>query len=791
METKSKINSFNNLIATIKDLPPPTTEESILLRILVQTMVIIGIIATDVAAQSVFPMSIWAIPLSIIGSVVSWRRRHKRNIALKFALAISMIIALVVFLGNLLQSINDTRLVLAELLVQLQVLHSFDLPRRKDLGYSMIIGLILIGVSATLSQTLAFAPWLLLLLMIGIPALILDYRSNIGLDTWEKKWQQAKKAPENHRQSVQWQYSSLSPKKIFSSISIIILLGLFIFAIMPRYPGYQIQSFPVNAPDAYQNQNFPQGNKSIVNPGYNSDGTPRGNLDDGGEGVNDDGEKNGNGKSEGFAEESTSYYGFNTKINQNFGNTNLTKKLLFRIRSQYPGFWRVLAFDHYTGQGWDILREEQTVDINRDRWNYRFNLPSPNIQQETKKVIQTYTTVTELPNIIPSLSYASSLFFPSREIALDSEGGLRAPAGLIEGLTYTVISRVPYRDQEVLQQAGNNYSDIIQKYYLDLPSGIKDKIRVKTEELIAKSNRELTSNYDKALYLAQAIKQNYSVPDDLTQYPQLQEGEDLAEAFLDKYQGGYPDHFATVYTLMLRSIDIPARLVVGFGTGQFNPFTGYYLVHNTDAHAMTEVYFPNYGWFYFDPLPGHEIIPPSFQDDNAFGVLGALWKWVAGWLPPPITAFIASIFSQITEAIMGIFQTGWLSQLWQFITGSFVGVLVGILGLVIISFLGWLSFIYLRKLTYNRYLNQLHPVAKLYRETLDLLADKGHDKKKAQTPYEYAQSLNNVLIKEQLEIVNLIIDNYVQWRYGNRDTNIDYLRSQFKLLQNSFNIKTI
>jgi len=52
---------------------------------------------------------------------------------------------------------------------------------------------------------------------------------------------------------------------------------------------------------------------------------------------------------------------------------------------------------------------------------------------------------------------------------------------------------------------------------------------------------------------------------------------------------------------MLRSIGIPARLVAGFSPGEFNPFTGLYVVRNTDAYAMTEVYFPKYGWF--DPIP--------------------------------------------------------------------------------------------------------------------------------------------------------------------------------------------
>ena len=767
MDNLGQINSIKSLIEKIKSLPQPKTEESILLRVLVQAMVIVGIIATDVAAQSRFPMSFWAIPLSIVGAVVSWRRRKKRNIGIKFTLAIAMIIALVLFLGKLIGSINDTRLVLAELLVQLQVLHSFDLPRRKDLGYSMVIGLILIGVSATLSQTLAFAPWLLLLLIIGIPTLILDYRSRMGLSSWESFWQTQNKSGNN--KSLQWQNSSLSPQKIFSSISIIIVLGLFIFAIMPRYPGYQIQSFPVNAPDSYQNRNFTQADKSIVNPGYNSDGTPKNN--------------NLIGESEGTGVQDDNYYGFNTEINQNFSNVIQKKKLLFRIRSQYPGYWRVLGFDDYTGQGWKILREERTTNIKRNPWSYQFNLSLPITKRNSKKVIQTYTTVTDLPNIIPNLRYPKSVFFPTPEIAFDSEGGLRSPAGLIEGLTYTVISYVPYRNQSQLQQAGDNYPDIIRKYYLDLSPEIKEKIKIKAKELLAKSERELKSNYDIALYLAQAIKQNYSLQIDI---PQLAEGEDLAEAFLYQHQGGYPDHFATVYTLMLRSLEIPARLVVGFAPGKFNPFTGYYLVHNTDAYAMTEVYFPKYGWFYFDPLPGHEIIPLSFQDENAFGVLGSLWKWVAGWLPSPVTAFISTLFSEITQRILNFFQSGWLGKLWQFITGSFIGVLIGILAAMILVFIGWLIINYVQKILYSRYLNKLHPVAKLYQEMLDLLQEQGYPKNRAQTPYEYSQSLQNILLPEQLEIIILISDSYVQWRYGNVNPNLDYLRSQFKLLQKSY-----
>ena len=163
----------------LEAMPIPETENSIVLRVLVQALAIVGIIATDIAAET--QTSLWAVPLSILGATWSWYRRRDRNITVKFLLAIGMLLAMGAFFARLFGQLNDTRLALAELLIQLQVLHSFDLPRRKDLGYTMVIGLILLGVAGTLSQTLAFAPLLCVFLAIALPTLVLDYQSRLGL----------------------------------------------------------------------------------------------------------------------------------------------------------------------------------------------------------------------------------------------------------------------------------------------------------------------------------------------------------------------------------------------------------------------------------------------------------------------------------------------------------------------------------------------------------------------------------------------------------------------------------
>jgi transglutaminase-like putative cysteine protease len=741
-------------------MPRTAPEESLLLRVLVQSMVVVGIIATDVAAET--HLSLWAIPLSIMGATWSWYHRHDRNIGMKFGLALAMLGALGYFVWHLVGSMNDTRLVLAELLVQMQTIHTFDLPRRKDLGYSMTIGLILISVAGTLSQTLAFAPLLLLFLTIAIPVLFLDYRSRLNL------------SPLTITSPTQIAKSGLPWQKLGQLLGIVLAIGLVVFALMPRFPGYQ-GSLPVSAPIQYEQKKFDV--RGIDNPGYQRKGKG-GN----GRGQQIDDGKGGDGQSDGKLDD-TFYYGFNSQIDQNLRGA-MKPKLVMRVRSQAPGFWRALAFDRYTGQGWEISRNSQTKKVRRPEWDYKFTLGYPITKMPTKQVIQSYTALEELPNIIPGMSFVSELYFPTPEIALDPEGVIRSPVGLQQGLTYTVVSRVPYRDRNLLDKSGTNYPTPITNHYLQIPAKIESKLQKYTQDLVdnypeqqvGKNSQPLTSPYSKALYLAQYLKQHYRIPQDPLGLSRVPDGEDLASWFLFRCEGkstscepgGYGDHFATTYTMMLRSISIPARLVVGFDPGRFNPFTGFYEVSNTDAHALTEVYFPNYGWFAFDPIPGHPLTPPGVDEDQTFSTLQQIWNWVAGWLPSPVTAWIAYIWSLtlgwlvvIIAWFFGLFNQGWL--------GIFMGSAIAIS----IAFCGWWSWQQWRKWQHRQWLKKLSPVERIYQQMLGTLNIPKHP---AQTPLEYARSIQETRSSSLSMLVTEISQAYTAWRYGAKAQQIDRLQ---------------
>ena len=735
-------------------LPPSVSEDSIMLRVLVQCLVTVGISSLSVAASGVTDTSVWnllAIPLSGAGAYWSWRSRRRRNVAAKFLIALGMLVALAIFLGRMLQVPGDTRIVLAELLIHLQVLHSFDLPRRKDLGYSMMIGLVLIGVAATISQTLVFGPFLLLFLLLALPVLVLDYRSRLGLLDWRQV------------------STGLPLRQLGSIVGVVIALGLVIFIAMPRLPGYQLQTFPVSGSidvtgDAQDRQ--------IFNPGYVSRGSNEGGT------TNEEATGGAGGSPEsGPGRVSPDfYYGFNRRINQNLRG-ELEPQVVMRVRSQRAGFWRVMAFDEYTGQGWDSTRSENLVDLNRSPLSYRFISIPLQVLRNTREVVQTYTMVQDFQNLVPVLYFPQSIYFPADELAVDPEGAIR-PVGLLpEGLTYTVVSRVPVRDPVRLNQSSTDYSETTQRHYLQVPDDIRDRIRTETERWLATAKEPLETPYEKATFLAQVLQQNYTIETDL---PYFEEGEDLVSAFLFKYQGGTRDQFSTVLTIMLRSLGIPARLATGFGPGQFNPFTGFYIVRNTDAYALTEVFFPGQGWFYFNPIPNNRLLSPEDNGPSPFSVLRQLWRILAGTLPTPVAQFIQRSFQGLVLVITAILRfltrfngQGWLSFLWWIVALTGVG------------FLGWLGVQGWERWQRRLGLKRLAPAEQVYQQMLWILAQQGYGKRASQTPLEYATGLQQRSDFRKGSLVRQMIDRYMDWRYGGQAIDVDSLKTGLQELRRS------
>ena len=73
------------------------------------------------------------------------------------------------------------------------------------------------------------------------------------------------------------------------------------------------------------------------------------------------------------------------------------------------------------------------------------------------------------------------------------------------------------------------------------------------------------------------------------------------DEFLFDTRIGYCEHYASAFTVMMRMAGIPSRIVTGYQGGWYNETGKYLLVRQSDAHAWSEVWFPDKGWTRVDP----------------------------------------------------------------------------------------------------------------------------------------------------------------------------------------------
>jgi transglutaminase-like putative cysteine protease len=78
-------------------------------------------------------------------------------------------------------------------------------------------------------------------------------------------------------------------------------------------------------------------------------------------------------------------------------------------------------------------------------------------------------------------------------------------------------------------------------------------------------------------------------------------GPHSADEFWFDRREGFCEHIASAFVVLMRAMDIPARIVTGYQGGERNPVDGYWVVRQSDAHAWTEVWLSGRGWVRVDP----------------------------------------------------------------------------------------------------------------------------------------------------------------------------------------------
>ncbi len=137
--------------------------------------------------------------------------------------------------------------------------------------------------------------------------------------------------------------------------------------------------------------------------------------------------------------------------------------------------------------------------------------------------------------------------------------------------------------------------------YLQLPSNLSARIRA----LAAEWTTEATTDEEKAKAIEQHLREDFLYD---PESPSGGTAEPL-DHFLFESKRGHCEFFSTAMAVMLRTVGVPTRNVMGFGAGTFNKMGGFYTVRQGDAHSWVEAYIDGKGWVTFDPTPSVGALP--------------------------------------------------------------------------------------------------------------------------------------------------------------------------------------
>ncbi|MHB0866653.1 MAG: transglutaminase family protein [Thermoleophilia bacterium] len=594
---------FDRLIGGYRRINPRRTpENSVALRLSVLTSIVIAEI-TILGMGYYNATTGFLVPaLTLAGFAVSWRRREQHNLGLKFVLSLLVLLATAFFLRDLAGNYFDTRLPLIRLLLWLQVLHSFDVPARRDLKFSLISGVTLMAAGAVLSTGMLFIAGLACFSIAAVVALVYFHLSE--------------------QSAAVTQTLPVRPGRLIAYGTVVWFISLLaaipVLLLIPQNSQARLRALPFSELQRV----LGDFSGAIINPQYQDNGNPF----DGPPQYNPN-----------------SYYGFNNYMDLR-SRGNLTDDLVMKVKADSYNFYRGIVFDEYNGKGWEV-RNDETVEVATATAPFDLNLATTAIPK-TRSGVESFYIEADLPNIIFSSWKPGSLFFPADRIKVDAFGGLRSPFPLTDGTVYTVMTDKPVFAAETLRAYPRAKDAPAPEQYTQLPDSGS---LLEVERLARQISQPYNNRYDRVQAIQRYLKENYRY--DLNIAPQNRDMDAVAY-FLFEEKAGYCEHFASAMAVMSRSVGIPARVVTGYAGGEYNPFTGLWEIRQSDAHAWVEIYFGGQGWVPFDPTPGFDA-PAGGSEEHSSWIAGQLFSYLSGALGDGPVGQVLGATAGFTGNILG------------------------------------------------------------------------------------------------------------------------------------------
>jgi len=195
--------------------------------------------------------------------------------------------------------------------------------------------------------------------------------------------------------------------------------------------------------------------------------------------------------------------------------------------------------------------------------------------------------------------HATTLFVTGQIPVYDDVEAVFSEAPVTEGQVYAVTALASTASPDQLRQASGDYPAYVRSRYLALPDTVTQRTRDRAAQLAASQ----PTPFDVALAVQDYVRGSIAYQEDIPVPPS---GQDVVDYVLFDSHQGYCEYYASAMAVLLRSLDIPARVVGGYFPVPYDASQQGFLYKEKNAHLWVEVFFPGYGWIPFEPTASRE-----------------------------------------------------------------------------------------------------------------------------------------------------------------------------------------
>ncbi len=124
-------------------------------------------------------------------------------------------------------------------------------------------------------------------------------------------------------------------------------------------------------------------------------------------------------------------------------------------------------------------------------------------------------------------------------------------------------------------------------------------------------------------------------------------GKDAVDEFWFDRKLGFCEHFAASFVVVLRAMDVPARIVTGYQGTDEAPVDGYHIVRQSNAHAWAEFWQDGMGWVRVDPTAA--VAPNRIVRGQSLAPRPGLMAGALGSVSPQLLAQVRSAFEAVNN----------------------------------------------------------------------------------------------------------------------------------------------